>query len=223
MSTLPACDNCVQHLIQHQEAPTDCHACAAWNYECTNPILHFDPPKDYPVEECMRNGKLKPVKLTFQLLKNVLEKAHDNIMSGDWSLAMAKSYLSVYCIDNATATDIIARSDSCNTLFDAMVANMHDPEVLHELEDERLLDPTMYNMFPFPAMWDRPVALTQHIEVPMHLLFLGVCKNVNLIVMDWLHLRLCLSLFCLSAENTLQLVKAVQLSWCKTCHSRKEH
>ena len=105
--------------------------------------------------------------------------------------------------------------------LDAKAAHVNDPDALLELEEQQLQDPAKYAVYPTPAIWGRPVELTQHIEVAMHIFFLGVCKSCNLLFMDWLSLRFRLSSFCQYAEDTLEMVKADQLSWCKALAFKK--
>jgi len=59
------------------------------------------------------------------------------------------------------------------------------PEFL-ELEKERGKKPELYAMWSFPATWQRGVQLDQHIDVIMHLLFLGVIKTIMQNIQEWM-------------------------------------
>ena len=48
-----------------------CIKCVNWNLMSTSSLLSYDPPKKYPCEKIM---KLRPIELTFDILKNVFIK-----------------------------------------------------------------------------------------------------------------------------------------------------
>ena len=53
----------------------------------------------------------------------------------------------------------------------------------------RKVSPEKFEMWPIPPLWRRGVDLDQHIDVPMHLLFLGVVKTCIRTVQSWCTLR----------------------------------
>jgi len=132
-------------MITHLETPSDCRICATWNYDPSNDSFFFGPPKDYPVEEIPPNGKLRPMKLTFNLLRMALDKVPTKIVNGDWSLAAAKAYLSVFCISDAIVMDIAAQADSCHVFLDAKAAHSNDPDALLKLRSSN--DKILLNMW----------------------------------------------------------------------------
>ena len=59
-------------------------------------ILDFDPPEHYPTECIPDNGKLHPIKLSYDVLKEAIKVAHDRIEFCIWTERNAESYLKVH-------------------------------------------------------------------------------------------------------------------------------
>jgi hypothetical protein len=47
-------------------------------------------------------------------------------------------------------------------------------------------DKILNNEWKYPATWQRGITLSQHIDVPMHLIFLGIVKTCIQLVHDWM-------------------------------------
>jgi hypothetical protein len=63
-----------------------------------------------------------------------------------------------------------------------------DPEIqlsYQQLLVKKLAAPEKFMMWKYPALWNRGVQLSQHVDVVMHLIFLGVVKTVIQMVQDW--------------------------------------
>jgi hypothetical protein len=67
-----------------------------------------------------------------------------------------------------------------------------------------------------PPAWQRGITLLQHIDVPMHLIFLGVVKTCIQLVHDWMTRRHKSSTFIKYARGTLESIQILGLSWCKS-------
>jgi hypothetical protein len=66
-----------------------------------------------------------------------------------------------------------------------------------------------------PSMWTRGTQLTQHIDVPMHLKFLGVVKTSILMVQEWMTKRHKNNTFLNYTVGCLEFIQKMGLSWCK--------
>ena len=71
------------------------------------------------------------------------------------------------------------------------------------------------NKWKTPATWDRGITLQQHIDVPMHLLFLGVVKTCIQMVHEWMSKRHKCATFVKYTRGALESIQALGLSWCK--------
>jgi hypothetical protein len=70
-----------------------------------------------------------------------------------------------------------------------------------------------YQMLQYPVLWNRGNDLDIHIDVPMHLLFLGITKTVVRIIQAWCALRGCTTTFTKHASSTLQSLDDLGLLW----------
>jgi hypothetical protein len=46
-------------------------------------------------------------------------------------------------------------------------------------------NPLSYRMWSMPAFWKRGVELHQHVDVVMHMIFLGVVRTITEMVQEW--------------------------------------
>jgi hypothetical protein len=53
------------------------------------------------------------------------------------------------------------------------------------INDLRVSNPSLFEMWPIPPLWKRGCDLRTHIDVPMHLLFLGTVKTVVRMIQAW--------------------------------------
>jgi hypothetical protein len=73
----------------------------------------------------------------------------------------------------------------------------------------------MFERWKFPAVWCRGVDLQQHIDVAMHLLFLGIVKTVMLQIQEWMVRRNKGSRFVQYADGVFDNIQQLQLTWCR--------
>jgi hypothetical protein len=64
-------------------------------------------------------------------------------------------------------------------------------------------------------MWTRGTQLTQHVDVPMHLIFLGVVKTNILMVQEWMTKRHNNNTFLNYTAGCLEFIQKMGISWCK--------
>lgn len=77
---IPACSKCFEKLLKNDYINTNpCKQCTAWGTDVKNSILDFDPSEHYPTECIPDNGKLHPIKLSYDVLK-AIKVAYDRIL-----------------------------------------------------------------------------------------------------------------------------------------------
>ena len=62
-------------------------------------FVKFDPPKNYPKEMIPFDGKLQPIKLSFQSLKSAISLVTTKILDKLWVESSVQSYLSSFSIN----------------------------------------------------------------------------------------------------------------------------
>jgi len=84
-----------------------------------------------------------------------------------------------------------------------------------ELHNEYRQYPERYPMWELPTSWTRGVELTTHIDVCMHLIFLGVVKTVIGMVQEWAKLRGKATSFLGYLIDTLDSLQDLGVDWCR--------
>ena len=76
-------------------------------------------------------------------------------------------------------------------------------------------NPSSYDIWQMPAVWQRGTSLFQHVDAIMHLIFLGVFKTSVKRLEEWLKGRNRTDSFHVFARDTLDSVSSLSLSWCR--------
>ncbi len=104
-------------------------------------------------------------------MKQAVIDLHSKVVNGDWSLLNAKAYLQIHGLNTEATADMCALNRQHLRKFEA------DKEACTEqyaaIRQEQDKNPNLFCMWRFPAVWHRGVEMHQHIDVSMHLLFLG--------------------------------------------------
>ena len=61
----------------------DCDKCVTWNLMSDSPLLAYDYPKNYPLDNEIFNAKMRPKEVTFKLLRDILDTAGENMRKGE--------------------------------------------------------------------------------------------------------------------------------------------
>jgi hypothetical protein len=85
---------------------------------------------------------------------------------------------------------------------------MHE-EMIHDKQ----INPMLYANWIPPALWDHGVQLEQHIDVVMHLLFLGVVRTTLEMVQEWSKRRGKNAAFIRYLEGTLESLQVLDIDW----------
>jgi len=216
-SGIPACQSCFKRAMKGEDMiNSDCRDCTNWETNVARGILDFEPPEDYPAELLPKSKKLRPIRLSYELMKGAVRTAHDNIVSDNWKVPNAKAYLRVYGINTEASAEILEAASNCRNFLLAETNRTTAPKRYELLLEQKQLHPELYQRWSFPALWDRGVELHQHIDVAMHLLFLGVIKTTMHKVQDWARKRGKFASFVRYAnESAIQSVQSLRLDWCK--------
>ena len=175
---LPSCSSCQDLNSRETVSPAYCGKCTNWEIDRENyPLLQSSTPKTYPPDAITPGKKyLSPFRLAYDGLKTAVAVSHSSYVNGLWSTENVKQYLYSHCI-NKEAVQFVIRNAK-NTKILKTLEESYDVIQHHVLAKHRDNNPDLYNMWKHPALWDRGLTLYIHVDVPMHLLFLGVMKTV---------------------------------------------
>jgi hypothetical protein len=180
-SGVPACSYCLTALMGGDSERCPCPNCVCWDTDVKHGLLDFPPPDDFPAEHIPPSGLLPPLKLSYQVMKAAVKTAHNAFVTGEWSRPNVLSYLRVHGLNKEAQTAIIECAVNCKMMQDA-VENSAELQDFREKSDANA---HFFRMWKFPSLWDRGVDLQQHIDVAMHLIFLGVVKTCIQMVQEW--------------------------------------
>ena len=224
-NVLLTCDTCLESLKKECRDPStfltaewrtgSCDKCSCWAYKLPSKHLRFLPPKDYPVDKIADDGFVPALRLSFPLLRQVVEDAHEKVRNTSWKEKEAIAYLRAHCLSKKAIEAIVARATNCSLFEDIQSTRDITSDEYRALTEEKLNSPEQFERWPLPSLWDDSIPLERYGDVPMHLLFLGVGKTLVLDTQEWLKARNAHSRFVTYASRVLSSVEALQLDWCK--------
>ena len=213
--TFPACFTCTSSRIKRiknqnfNPVQDRCRICCNWNYmsksrHILSPTsIHYPktqhslspaPPKHREVKNCF---EIQPVEMTYDWIKQGCRFCFCNVFYKEWNIQSAMAYMSSIGVNHEFARkQVIDVANQCR---------------VNEIDENKL-----YDYLKFPPMWNGPFTMDQNIDTPMHLLFQGIIKSVFEITFEWLKLHGKKTAFCKFIDATLQSVKDLQCSFCRT-------
>ena len=94
-SSLVSCSECEAGIKSNPDFllnKKQCHKCLRWDMMQDTNMTLSDPLTNYPSEMLPIDGKLRPMKLSFKKLRNVVECCTLKMIAGEWSEANIKAY-----------------------------------------------------------------------------------------------------------------------------------
>jgi len=220
---IPPCNECEASLFDGSctsNTITSCTQCVCWDLGKNTTLLHYGPPNNYPEEDVLTSGKIAPMKLTYEMLKCAALRSHQEFVHGTWSKSNVESFLKVRGINTACISAILHCADNCRRLteMESNPMRIHDAALqgrYEELVTDKQQNPMSYEPWTTPALWDRGVELSQHVDVVMHLLFLGIVRTTLEMVQEWSKRRGKNAAFIRYLEGTLESLQCLGLDWCR--------
>jgi hypothetical protein len=155
------------------------------------------------------------MRLTYSALQQALRKAEEKMINGNWSRANCAAYLGYFGMNTEIINTITERSENRRLYNLAEKNRREDPQGFYDMVEMASYNEDGFMPVPFPALWVRGVSLQQHIDVLMHLVFLGAVDGAIKFVHQWLKMHNKYANFMRLAEKRLDGVKKLNLHWCK--------
>jgi hypothetical protein len=191
-SGIPCCKLCTEKNIRdYTSNDAKCTQCAKWDTQVNNGLLDFLPPNNYPSDLLPPSKKLSPKRITYETMMDAVGTAHDGLVNNNWKVATLTDYLRVNGLNDEAVQSMKKCTIKCKNYKDVKQIHSEDapsPEFL-ELEKERENKPELYAMWSFSATWQRGVPFDQHIDIIMHLLFMGLIKTIMQNIQEWMMKR----------------------------------
>ena len=185
-----------------------CQLCCDWNYQSQSHYMKIDIPDKYPrtqhptspippiSREVVNIQHLVPAEQTFEWLREGCRFCFHNVYHQVWNLGTSDEYMRC-----------LGLSQSFNRKYVV--------EKARELYAKNPNHPNPSSTMMFPPLWDTHTELKHFIDLPMHLLFLGIIKSTIDWTFDWLKLHKSLTAFGNHIESYHVHIKQLQCDFCK--------
>ena len=189
VSSMPSCSRCQGLLQKNLPGPDSCQDCYSW----------------YP------ENRLTHCSLDLNKLKRTVDTVHNKIYSMEL---------------NTQAKVVDAMKEGCFDRRYALVVQQHAHRAIAKRKWEQDGDlshndymskhPRKFLQADYPTPFSRPLwSLHKQLDVPMHMLFLGVVKTIQIFLVYWMRAKGLNTAFVQCMEGRLESVAALSLSYCK--------
>ena len=186
---LKSCKECIKNRIEKVyfllKGSSDsinntlCNKCSNWNFG--NKLMRTTPPNKYPQKKhkysppapkyrtiATKNFQIRSVEITYKSLKEASVFCIHNVYNKKWNKGTAYAYLKYVGINDSFSKKKIVK------------------HAYNYRDDDNLSLQDCLNDFEIPSFWNGPHSLSQCVDAPMHLLFLGILKSIMTLTTDWL-------------------------------------
>lgn len=199
---LPSCQTCLEFMRTTFDAgkfndPIPCcEKCLNWDASLDSPLSLTDAHVKYPKADpmgrlvlCDSNGmenrppQLRTFQITYEGLRQAIVAAFDGIRKDGWGKGEAEQFLKVECLNDAMIKQCCNNATNAKGLDDAV------GQAKVELQQDKEDNPDDFAP-PLLAQYLRnELPLSSHIDVIMHLVFLGLEKSTVMVVQESLKRR----------------------------------
>ena len=133
-----------------------CTNCVNWDIS-NDPfgLLCFTPPENYPTDDVSEfmNGKLIPKRISNNLLKGSVNRAHNSYAQNKWNKKTLFAYLRVCSLKEKTGNDVFEHAENARIVANCNLYDDRNKDMLF-LQEDILQNPHMYKLIEFPPAWD---------------------------------------------------------------------
>jgi len=136
-------------------------------------------------------------------------------MNGSLLKKECESILKYSGFNNDAQSKIIMRASNCKKLKQAEQKKAKAPFHYANIIEDQADNPETYMKYELCSSWYDEVNILKFVDVPMHLLFLGITKLVALFINDYLKQRNQYSQFMHMMTGVFLEIQNLNLAWCK--------
>jgi hypothetical protein len=89
-----------------------------WDLRRDSILLHFPSPLNYPPSMLSEHATLKPLIITYDVLKDAVRVGHNGFVNDGWSSSNVKTYLRVHGINTEAIQGILECAKNCKAMMD---------------------------------------------------------------------------------------------------------
>jgi hypothetical protein len=197
-----------------------CAACTQWEMDGEHPLLCFNVPDGFPLSELTEEErltkKMRPRKLTLENLRLAAQKAGDKLVDGTWQEQESCAYMKSFGINDKWISAVVRFA----IIKANMCGNVEDNSVLEEMTESELEQAEAILLscsggVPIPSAWQDDVRFFQNLDVPMHLLFLGVVQTAIDIIFLWCKQKRKFTDLMNKSKGIMDEIHELRVDWCK--------
>lgn len=154
-SEVPACSRRKANLLLHSDHNQgQCENCVNWDTDVKSGLLDFYPPPNFPVDCVPITGKLSPMRLSYESMRNAITIARCALVEECWTNDNATASLKVCGINKEVHTAIL-RCASNELLYKQLSESPegNESQLRAMIEDKEEI-PDSYQMWKYPTLWD---------------------------------------------------------------------
>ena len=189
---IPLCSVCLSATLDGRSIDNPCETCDGWHYRLDSDLLLFPPPTGFPDDMIPSGtgGKLRPVRVSSNLILDRIKVATQKIQSGNWNARTADAYLRTSGLSQSVRDNAIQ----------AMVDRRSVPT------------PAILGL--------NGVDVCCHADTVMHLVYLGISKYLLKYFSSLMKLRGKTNLFHENVAPHAAVISSYRLEWLKFMPSR---
>ena len=153
-----------------------CKFCCNWMLHDDHPMLHYIPDKNYPTTKLDSSGNLVLRRITRDNLQDCIDFVDEGLEEQILTISNAKSYLKSEGFNQKAIDSIVDYTQNRICYKKAMEDNDKNNSQNQSIIKDRDKNPQLYDKWQLPSSWKLGKDTQLFVDVPMHLLFLGVEK-----------------------------------------------
>ena len=118
-------------------------------------------------------------------MKEAVTVCHNNLVDNLWTIPAATTFLSVNGLNTEAISNMLECASNCKNLARLKACMDLNPQQYYEIQQEKGSNPYLFQRWRFPSIWMQGCSLHQHVDVLMHLWFLGLMKSDIQMVQEW--------------------------------------
>ena len=193
-----------------------CEVCSTWLlFHEDHEKLLYEPESSYPESKLSEEPKLKPKYVTRNHMQSCIDDVYDALQTNQWTVINCKAFLRTEGFNQKHIDDIVDYAMNNISYLDAKNNKENDINRWKVIKKDYDNDPRKYQKWCLPSSWYTMFDTSLYVDVPMHLLLLGVAKAVFIKIAKWLKLRMQSTEFKSLSVGVLDALKLYNIGWCK--------
>jgi hypothetical protein len=192
-----------------------CKKCSSFLYDTESKLLHYKPEACYPKVLLPKDGKLRPQRITRDYLEKTIYTLHYGLKIGELKKNDVYNALRCHGLNGDFIDQVVQNASNAQRKINSEVNRKQDPQEYEAIRAHYIQNKLAYKMHRLPCSWFGNNHVKLYVDVPMHLLFLGVMKSAMIKTTRWLNMKRLYTMFLTFTKDVLEPIERMDLDWCK--------